>query len=31
LKLNDEEVYRNFKKMKAILPEIIQYLERLVE
>jgi len=31
LKLNDEEVYRNFKKMKAILPEIIPYLERLVE
>lgn len=31
LKLNDEEVYRNFKKMRAILPEIIPYLERLVE
>ena len=29
--LDDKEVYRNFTKMKTILPEIIAYLENLVE
>ncbi len=31
LELDDEEVYRNLEKMERILPDIISFLEALVE